>query len=189
MKLTKLHFTIEGATPLMMSNPQSMVLSASTNGGARGPKKRPSHEEEAEIAAYRNADGWLAFPALGVRNSIIEAAGMHRVKTRSLKTFVSHIQIEPADLLVLVNEKNKPIKNYEIDIRRVVNKTMGAVMVARPTVAHWRAKFDIVFDPQLIPSNPAEIFAMLLDDAGTRIGIGAYRPAKGGWFGRFTVLA
>jgi hypothetical protein len=39
-----------------------------------------------------------------------------------------------------------------------------------------------------LPSDPKALFEMLLDDAGTRIGIGAYRPAKGGWFGRFTVV-
>lgn len=185
MKLNKLNFAIKGETPLMMSNPQAMLIKSGD--GPKGPKKRPPHEEEAEIAAYRDADGWLSFPALGVRNSIIEASGMHRVKTRSLKTFVSHIQIEPADLLRLTNLKGKPIKDYEIDIRRVVNKTAGAIMVARPIIKEWQVSFALLFDQQLMPSDPKALFEMLLDDAGTRVGIGAYRPAKGGWFGRFTV--
>jgi hypothetical protein len=185
VKLSKLKFTIVGATALMMSNPQAMLQK--NGSGSRGPKKRAPHEEEAEIAAYRDAQGYLGFPALGVRNSVITAAGMHRVKTRSLKTFVSHIQIEPADLLVLTNAKGKKIKDYKIDIRRVVNKQMGAIMVARPIVEDWRATFELIFDPQLMPERPEDVFAMLLDDAGTRIGIGAYRPEKGGWFGRFTV--
>jgi hypothetical protein len=183
MKLSKANFTIHGATPLMMSNPAAMLKKADS----RGPKKRSPQEEEAETAAYRDAKGWLVFPSLGVRNAIIEASSMHRVQRRSLKTFVSHIQIEPADFLPLVDKKNKPIKTYETDVRRVVNKTAGAIMVARPIVPEWSMSFTLLFDPQLLPSAADELFAMLLDDAGTRIGIGAYRPAKGGWFGRFTV--
>ena len=169
-----------------MSNPQGMLVSATE--GARGPKKRMTHDEEAEIAAYRNPDGWLGFPSIGVRNSIIEASGMHRVKTRSLKTFVSHIQIEPSDLLILTDLKGKKMKDYIVDVRRVVNKQAGAIMVGRPLVEEWKTSFALLFDAQLMPSDPKGLFEMLLDDAGTRVGIGAYRPAKTGWFGRFTVI-
>jgi hypothetical protein len=183
MQLSKLRFAIKGETALMMSNPQAMLFKSDT----RGPKKRSPLEEEAEIAAYRDAQGWLCFPAMGVRNSIIEASSMHRVKTRSLRTFVSHIQIEPGDLLPLTNLKGKRLKEYETDIRRVVNKQAGAIMVARPILPEWQTNFFLLFDKQLMPSDPKALFEMLLDDAGTRIGIGAYRPAKGGWFGRFTV--
>jgi hypothetical protein len=183
MKLSSVKFTIKGETPLMMSNPQAMLQKPDS----RGPKKRSPHEEEAEVAAYRDAKGFLVFPSLGVRNAIIEASSMHRVQRRSLKTFISHIQILPADWLPLFDKKNKPIKNYDIDIRRVVNKLAGAIMVARPIVPEWKTSFTLLFDPALLPSDPKELFAMLLDDAGTRIGIGAYRPAKSGWFGRFTV--
>jgi len=184
MKLTKLNFAIKGETPLLMSNPQAMLVKVDS----RGPKKRASHEEEAEIAAYRDPDGWLGFPAIGVRNSVIEAAGMHRVKTRSLRTFISHIQIEPADLLLLTDAKKKKIKDYVVDVRRVVNKQAGAIMVGRPLIEEWQTSFSLLFDAQLMPSDPKALFEMLLDDAGTRVGIGAYRPAKSGWFGRFSVL-
>jgi len=184
MKLDRLSFKIKGETPLMMSNPQAMIRKADT----KGPKKRSPQEEEAEIAAYRTPKGELAFPAIGVRNSVIEASSMHRAGRRSLTTFVSHIQIEPSDLLVVNNLKGKPVKEYEIDYRRVVNKTAGAIMVARPIVPEWMLTFELLFDAALMPSAADELFAMLLDDAGTRIGIGAYRPAKKGWFGRFSVV-
>jgi hypothetical protein len=167
----------------MMANPASMLQQPA----ARGPRKKSPEDEQAELASYRDRDGWLCFPALGVRNAIIDASGMHRSGRRSLKTFVNHIQIDPIDYLTITNSKGKKLKEFEIDTRRAVNKLAGAIMVSRPIVRDWRLAFALQFDPQLIPSDPRELFAMLLDDAGTRIGIGAYRPAKGGWFGRFTV--
>lgn len=36
--------------------------------------------------------------------------------------------------------------------------------------------------------RPRELLRSFLLEAGSRIGVGDYRPEKTGWFGRFTVL-
>jgi hypothetical protein len=61
MKLESVKFSIKGATPLMMANPASMLQQPA----ARGPRKKSPEDEQAELASYRDRDGWLCFPALG----------------------------------------------------------------------------------------------------------------------------
>lgn len=188
MKLTEVSFEIEGITPLMTCNPQSM---SQPNNGGRGIKHIPTPEEQAEMGTYRTPDGVLGIPALAIRNSVITAAGAFKVKTRNMRGFVTHVQIEPNDILPLTNKKNKPITEYEIDTRRAVLGTTGkkvAILVSRPIMAEWRTKFTFIVDEELLPRDPHELFKVLLGDAGTRIGIGAYRPEKMGWFGRFRVV-
>lgn len=57
-------------------------------------------------------------------------------------------------------------------------------MCHRPRVDSWSLTFTLdvdtsVFDPKLVRA--------LIDDAGKKIGLGDYRPARKGPFGRFVV--
>lgn len=188
MEIKELNYTIQGLTPLLMHNPRSLMMAS---GNGHGPKKQkvlPSAEEEAETGAYRNAEGILGFPAIGVRNAMITAAGAFKHKTRSWKGFVTHVQIKPDDLLLLHNEKG-PVTDFEIDVRRCVIKGRGSIVRARPLIQSWQASFAFVVDTSMLPTDePHELIKTFLLEAGSRIGIGDYRPEKTGWFGRFTVL-
>src|SRR5437870_2455916 len=113
MEIKQLTYRIEGLTPLLMHNPQGMMLNPSASTPSK-TKRLPSHEEEAELGAYRTAEGFLAMPSIAIRNCTITAAGAFKHKTRSWKSFVSHIQIEPADLMPLFDVDSKPITDYEI---------------------------------------------------------------------------
>lgn len=190
MEIKELSYTIEGLTPLLMHNPRSMMLGQQSNGGPKKQVAIPSAEEEAEAGAYRTSEGFLAVPAIGVRNCTIVAAGAFKYKTRSWRSFVSHIQIEPGDLLVLRNGGDEFISDYEIDIRRTVNRTTkGAVPRARPLVKKWKTSFSFIVDTSMLPTDdPHALIKTFLLEGGSRLGICDYRPERGGWFGRFTVV-
>ena len=49
-----------------------------------------------------------------------------------------------------------------------------------------RCVITFEYDPMLVP-NP-KLIVDILADAGGRIGVGDYRPACGGWFGRFNII-
>lgn len=188
MEIRELNYTIEGLTPLLMHNPRAMMTMNENGSGPKKQKSIPSAEDEAEMGAYRTADGVLAFPAIGVRNAMITAAGAFKYKTRSWKGFVTHIQIEPSDLLMLSNGDG-PLTEYEIDVRRCVIKGRGAIVRARPIVKKWHTSFSFIVDTSMLPTDdPHGLIKTFLLEAGSRIGIGDYRPEKTGWFGRFTVL-
>lgn len=191
MEIRELNYTIEGLTPLLMANPRSMMMRSQNNGGPKKQKAVPSPEDEAEMSVYRDADGLIGFPAIGVRNATITAAAAFKYKTRSWKGFVTHIQIEPNDLLMLSTPKGESITDYEIDMRRcVIRGARGAAIVrSRPLIRTWRTSFAFIVDTSMLPTDdPHGLIKTFLLEAGSRIGIGDYRPEKTGWFGRFTVL-
>ncbi len=90
---------------------------------------------------------------------------------------------------VLVTPDAIPHRNqqFEVDVRPVVvPSTRGRVARRRPVFKNWSLKFNIEYDEdELSASTIKEI----LDYAGTRVGIGDFRPEKGGPFGRFMVTS
>lgn len=190
MQIEQLTFKIRGLSPLLLNNPRGML---SLNGGnSTEPTKQkriPTPEEEAAAATYQTAEGIIAIPSIAVRNSMITAAASFKHKTRSWKSFVSHIEIRPSDLLPLYDETDEPITTYEIDIRRCVIRGRGAIARARPLIPEWQITFTFIADLSMLPTDdPRKLLTGFLLDAGTRVGVGDYRPEKTGWFGRFTVI-
>jgi hypothetical protein len=57
-------------------------------------------------------------------------------------------------------------------------------MCHRPRVDAWSCTFEIEIDTGMFP--PA-LIRSIIDDAGKKIGLGDYRPARKGPFGRFVV--
>lgn len=58
-------------------------------------------------------------------------------------------------------------------------------MCHRPRVDEWRCTFTVDVDTSMFPPN---LIRSVIDDAGKKIGLGDYRPARKGPFGRFVVV-
>lgn len=175
--------TVVGKSPLLTHNPASTGAPKKEGKGSR----IPTPEDEAEAGCYRLEDGTLAIPGIGPRNAIIAAAGDYK-KARgkgSMRGVLSHIVVLE-ELIPLKRLDGSPIKDYVIDSRRAVVQRQGIIR-SRPRFNEWSATFTVEYDEALI-SDP-QIIVEIANDAGQRIGIGDYRPAKTGWFGRFTALA
>lgn len=71
------------------------------------------------------------------------------------------------------------------DVRSVVVGT-ARVMRCRPIFRKWSLQFTLIFDPEII-ERAALVTAATA--GGQLIGLGDFRPANGGPFGRFTVTA
>lgn len=180
--MARIEFLIKGVSPLLVHSPQSMA-GMNTPSVGKG-KKVPSPEEQAEQSAYRNAEGQFVFPVIGPRNALLKAAKRYKVKGKRASLFedVAHIQPEE-DYAVILNGNGKPAKEYVVDTRRAVVQRNG-VLRSRAKFEVWSLRFALIYDAEL--TNP-EVLRQVLEDAGNRIGIGDYRPACWGWFGRFTV--
>jgi hypothetical protein len=70
-----------------------------------------------------------------------------------------------------------------VDARSVVVGT-SRLMRYRPKFSGWTAKVQIMFSPEMI--EEADIIRAA-ENAGLFVGVGDYRPEKGGSFGRFAV--
>ena len=184
-KIRKFDFTIQGISPLLTHSPLAMA----TNGHAKPTRGTVvyDHEEEAERGTYRNANGDCCIPAIAVRNAIMRSSSFAKIKRIPLRQILAHIQIEPIELLTLIDPATgDPLRTYEVNVQRAVIQRAG-IMRARPMFRDWAVKFSIQADTELLPDAEAILTAQLAE-AGSRIGIGDYRPDKGGPYGRFMVV-
>ena len=181
--MQELKFKIRGITPLLCHNPASM-----RDQKGFGRKQIPSAEDEAEKSVYRFEDGSFAFPAIGIRSSILTGAKGLRSGRTALTSLINHIMVFPIsgnnqELIELKNSKGKSIKEYEIDSRRVVIQGNGIIR-SRPKFADWSFEFKIIYDEEVIP-NGYEIFKLIIKNAGIKTGLGDYRVSCKGWFGQY----
>jgi hypothetical protein len=180
----RLHVIVDGITALMTHNPQSM-------GTAKGPTKGsriPEPEVEAEAGTYRLDDGTCAITGPAFRESLLEAAGAFKgPKRTSMKGLLFHIAVEQ-ELVPLKLRDGTLIRNYEIDKRRAIVQSQGIIR-CRPKFREWSTEFTIIFDTLLV--REPKLIIEILNDAGSRIGVGDFRPGTSkrghGTFGRFRV--
>jgi hypothetical protein len=131
--------------------------------------QRPAQPTEADVAAAE-----FGFPAIAIKKAAVSAAnlcGMAKTDCR----MVIHID---ADLLRI--EGSKP--EFREDSVRLNGRT--ADMRYRPSFTGWRLTIPISFNANAITG---EQVLNLLNMAGYSVGIGEYRPEKGGCWGRFHV--
>lgn len=171
-----------GLSPLLTHNPASMQK---TRASAKG-SNIPEPEVEAEAGTYRLEDGTCAIMGIGFRNGLIAAAGAWK-KPRgrgSMASDLAHVVVRE-ELIPLYRADGSIITDYEIDRRRAVVQKNGIVR-ARPKYKDWGGFFTVEYDEALV-ANP-QILVDICNDSGNRMGIGDYRPAKKGWFGRYAII-
>ncbi len=145
--------------------------------------------EAAEQAAYRDQGGYCYFPGQAISRLLREAGNSHKLRgsRRAVKWVVPAAVIVPEDAVPILDEKGKRVNDFEVDSRPVtIPSTKGRVMRHRPRWDAWRARFTLEIDDEVLP---VDLIHQLLEEGGRRIGIGDFRPEKGGPFGRFEVLA
>jgi len=171
---------IEGKTALLTHNPQSMTTVQDAMKGGRVPNP----EDEAEAGCYRLADGSLALKGEAFRGSLLGAAGAWRMKKATAKSRLAHMVVVE-ELLPLLRPDGTPVTSYVIDRRRAIVQGQGIIRSRPRFELPWCAQPTFEYD-QVLVQDP-ELIVRILTDAGNRIGVGDYRPAKNGWFGRYVV--
>jgi len=178
--------TISGISPLLMNRftDEAEVATTSGHSPAIGNGKRGTPREQAEKTAYRDSKtGRLFLPGPNLFAAIIEAGKFHKIGKNKVTTQKS--SLVPAGVVVTDMMISLGTKEFEVDSRRVVNPpTGGAHLRHRARLDKWAGSFTLEVDSDLFS---ADFVRLLLDDAGKKIGVGDYRPAKRGPFGRFVV--
>lgn len=186
----KIKVTIQGISPLLM-NRFTEAAEVQVSGGTavtfRGDKGTP--RDQAAAKRYADEDGKLFIPGPNVFACLIAAGTFHKAgksKLTTMKTSLIPAGIGVDELVCsLVDEGGEPLKEWEVDSRSVViPATGGRIMCHRPRVDKWSAVFTLEVDTSLF--SPSLVRAVV-DDAGKKIGLGDYRPARKGPFGRFVV--
>jgi hypothetical protein len=186
MSMKKITVSVVGTSPLLTDSPSLMQDDDSS---PKARKTRPTPEQECEGAAYR-LDGPgspCCMPTVAFRQAMVRGgkglklAGAGRL---GLNTILGASVFPASELTVLLDPATgDPLTTYVHDRRRVVHGG-GAVMSSRPRFEAWAADIDLEYDTLQL-SDQDVINAV--DRAGITVGVGNYRPEKGGPYGRFQV--
>ena len=191
--MSQFRVSIQGASPLLMNRfheaAAAKVSAGSSSSVTVSHKGTP--REQAEPRLYTTADGKPMIPGPNVFSGIIAAGIYHKAGRRQITTGKSSLVPAAVQLIELecpiVNPFNEgaPVM-WEVDSRAVVNPaTGGRMMCHRPRFDAWKISFTLDVDDSMFDEA---ITRTLVDDLGSKVGLGDFRPSRKGPFGRFHVV-
>src|SRR5262245_37123737 len=181
----KLRYLAVGLSPILMNNGAGRLLSGSES-GIRKPTI-PTPEEEAANGLYKAASGQLYMPGSAFRKAVLWASKGKRVGKVSAFSVVSPALVVAREECLLIDpDTQEEIREYIIDTRRAVPPKQGAVRRSRPRIDRWAC--EVEFEFYQISAANSRMVDDLMVQAGMLVGVGNYRPEKGGSFGRFKVV-
>jgi hypothetical protein len=170
------------ATAMLLHRATEESLSGKTRSNNPGQAEDP--RVVAERGVYRLQDEQLAVPGAAIARMLREAGGSHKAKgsRKSLKYLVPAAVIVLDELLGLyLNDCKTPIKDFEVDSRPVtIPATKGRVMRHRARLNEWAFKTRLRINTTIM--DDAMVRRLMIDGL-QQIGIGDFRPEKGGPFG------
>lgn len=188
MAFTLVEIWICGITPMLQHRATEEALSGKTRSNMPGEDENP--RDIVERAVYRLKDGQLAIPGAAIARMTREAGGSHKAKgsRKSLKYIVPAALIVVDDLCGLyLNDRKTPLKDYEIDSRPVtIPATKGRIMRHRARFNEWSLRAHLRIKENILD---AATIRKLIAEGLEHIGLGDYRPEKGGPFGTSDIVS
>jgi hypothetical protein len=182
-KMKVYNVTIQGITPLLMNRPSQLEISDKSKDVKRETK---TSQEIAEGKLYTDAEGQVYMPSTWFRGALVEAGKLKKMsgkgssKATYSKVVGSSVSIEPFELFL----KNPKWETFTI--LAVNPTTRGRNPLNRPQFKKWEADMQVRFEEEQIESA---VMKELFDIAGKMVGVGDWRPAKKGMFGKFQVVS
>jgi len=175
-------FWIRGTAPLIQhawSEKALRMLRMTAAERKKQPKVARNPEEEALAAMYVTDDGEPGLPMLAFKSALISAAhkDLGIEKTLVRKSLFLPAASYSANLIAPLVADAPEIRE---DIVRVgANQTD---MRYRPEFKNWAVRVIVEIDSDML--NEQDV-VNLVNRAGFSVGVGEWRPEKGGEFGRF----
>lgn len=172
--MEKICCRIEGISPLLMHR---FPVGDETPKSKTRNQKQTSDDIESYL--YLTDEGKLCQPSTHVIGCLKAAGSKFQIPGQGKLTYKNllgsgAVIVEP-DLIV------HELQGWEIDRRPVVVQR-ARIVRERPMLPKWALNFSFEIDEEEIPPH---VLKEILDYSGRRVGIGDFRPAKGGPFGRF----
>lgn len=183
----EIKITIEGITPLLVHAFTDAAQQAASDGNrsSAAAADRGSPQEQAEAHLYKGINGDLILPQPNLFSCIIEGGKFFKAGKSKITTMRS--SLIPA--CVAISEIEIPIQSkagWTVDTRAVrIPATGGRIQRHRPCFHDWRLTFTAELDTKELSEK---LFREIVDAAGSKIGLGDFRPACKGPYGRFKVV-
>jgi hypothetical protein len=188
MDFIQIEAWVEGDTPMLQHRATEEALSGSTRSNTPGEREDP--RDVCERAIYRLADRSIAIPGAAFARLLREAGGSHKAKgsRKSLKWLVPAAVIVLDELCPLyLNDRKTLIKDFEVDSRPVtIPATKGRVMRHRARFNEWSCRVRLRINTAILDEKTIR---QLLMEGLAQIGLGDFRPEKGGPFGVSALIA
>lgn len=180
-----INIRIEGVSPLLCNRFTDAAQQAASSGTAVSTVgDRGTPKEIAEESLYKDEEGRPVIPQPNLYRCIIDAgtffkAGKSKVTTQKSSMIPSCVTV---DGVVIPLESRE---GWCIDTRPVrIPSTGGRILRHRAVFNDWALSFHASVDTTILS---AKMFREIVDAAGKRIGLGDFRPACKGPFGKFVV--
>lgn len=180
--------TIEGVSPLLLNNftdAAAMAASGGSRPSSIGDKGTP--HEQATSKLYLGLDGkTLVVPQPNLLRCIIDGgiffkSGRSKVTTAKTSLIPACVSILAVEIPILHRDP------WSVDTRAVrIPSTGGRVLCYRPVFDDWKLSFRVDLDTDIMT---AKLLREIIDASGKRIGLGDFRPACKGPFGKFVVTS
>lgn len=185
--MRSIEITVRGRTPLLMNrftDSDQLKASSGTSGAVRS-QSGPSRDEVA-LSLYTADDGTIGIPQPNLFRCVIDAGKFSKIGRRTVTTQKSSlipgcVDLEPIFIPI------KHVDDWTIDQRPVrIPATGGRILRARPCFDDWELSFSVTLDDEVVSED---LFRSIIDNAGSKIGLGDYRPDCKGPFGKFVVVS
>jgi hypothetical protein len=178
-----------GATPMLQHRATEESLSGKTRSNNPGGEEDP--RDVCERTIYRlPASRQIAVPGGAFARMLREAGGAHKTKgsRKSLKYLVPAAVLVLDDLCGLfLNDRKTPITDFEVDSRPVtIPATKGRIMRHRARFNQWSCMVKLRINESIL--DEATIRRLMIEGIA-QVGIGDFRPEKGGPFGTSDLVA
>jgi hypothetical protein len=179
---------IEGVTPLICNRFTDAAAEAASSGtrSSSANKDRGTPLEIAEEKLYRGLNGSAIIPQPNLVRSLVDGGQYHKngksqVTTQKKSMLFSCLDIAEAEIEIIHAQP------WKVDTRAVrIPSTGGRILAHRPMFDDWALEFEVDLDTVILGEK---LFRSIVDDAGKRVGLGDFRPATKGPYGRYVVTS
>lgn len=183
----RINIEIQGHTPLIcnrFTDEMAMAATAGTRGNSAA-QDRGTPKEIAESKLYLDLRKKPCIPQPNLLRCLVEGGRFHKIGRAQVTTKTSSLLYACVDIEgVSIPIQHK--ESWRVDTRPVrIPATGGRILAHRPMFDDWKLAFTCVLDVSILGPK---LLRTIVDDAGSRIGLGDYRPSTKGPFGRFKVV-
>lgn len=177
---------IKGTSPLILHNFGEKQRRIMLDGfqGRKTPKQAKDPQAEYEAAFHRVKGGQPGFPAVGFKAATVSAARFYGsdVTMTSLRQmmFFRGEMSETKPFQALVRIEGEP--QMREDVVRIARG--GTDLRYRPEFPDWSATLEVVY---VSAAMTRDSLLSLIDAGGLGVGVGEWRPERGGDFGTYQI--
>lgn len=149
--------------------------------GRKTPKEAKNPEAEYEAAFYRLKDGGYGFPVIAFKAATIGGArfyqGVTMTALRQFMFFRGEIGDDGRGMTRIVGTPH--MREDTVTVGRG-----GHDLRYRPELPEWTASIDVTYVTSMLTRSSV---LSLIDAGGMGVGVGEWRPEKGGDFGTYRI--